>query len=766
MDTFSPTHQPDEGYSEDPLGTSGDNELSSALSNVRTEDLPAWIASNAAYLPLELKKELTMALLNQLPTAAVCEIVERLSPRLYIDFVRYLPTEVCLKILNFLEPDSLINVLRTCRAWYELSLDYKLWERMYHLEGWKVVRNEITKWEQRVTHGLTESIGHLQRMQSTDGHSSKIRRVARDDGDTDIFMSDSMLCLQFDADPAEDLLVSGSSDSDIIVWKFSTGEILQKITKAHYESVLNVKFDKDVLITSSKDKSIKIFNRKPLRFGELGYDSDVFLPAVKKLQYMGYEPELARELPIKPPFSMIGRLEGHGAAVNSIAIRGRQVVSVSGDRHVKVWDWPTMTCTMTIPAHEKGVACVEFDGRRIVSGSSDCAVSIFDAPTGVNIATLKGHEQLVRTLQAGFGDLPYSRHQDIVDARRINQDFLEAVNSGRIDLEDPRPRAREASAGGSRPEDIHAYGNLSLPPDGGGGRRYGRIVSGSYDHSIIIWRRDKEGVWKPAHRLRQNEAATAAHQRAMEELENPDPVARLAQQSSVVAQACGLGQVSLPMPNVHDSQPYLSSGIYTALIDQVVLSGSSMLQQALANYPGLLAHYTYLQKAIDRETSQDMRRDLRLVLEAAVNGLQTARRLQRQESMASNISMAPTAGSAASQGVASVRQGSQTSTTDNDGDAPMPAAPLAQTPAPPAESHQHHTVPSNVPTLHANPPANALHPGQPLPFADNASCRVFKLQFDARKLICCSQASILVGWDFCNGDPELEEASRFFAAID
>jgi len=481
---------------------------------------------------------------------------------------------------------------------------------------------------------------------------------------------------------------------------------------------------------------------------------------------MGYEPELARELPIKPPFSMIGRLEGHGAAVNSIAIRGRQVVSVSGDRHVKVWDWPTMTCTMTIPAHEKGVACVEFDGRRIVSGSSDCAVSIFDAPTGVNIATLKGHEQLVRTLQAGFGDLPYSRHQDVIDARRINQDFLEAVNSGRIDLEDPRPRAREASAGGSRPEDIHAYGNLTLPPDGGGGRRYGRIVSGSYDHSIIIWRRDKEGVWKPAHRLRQNEAATAAHQRAVEELENPDPVARLAQQSSVLAQAPGLGQVSLPMPNVHDSQPYLSSGIYTALIDQVVPSGSSMLQQALANYPGLLAHYTYLQKAIDRETSQDMRRDLRLVVEAAVNGLQTARRLQRQESMASNISMAPTAGSAVSQGAASVRQGPQTSTTDNDGDAPMPAAPLAQTPAPPAEPHQHHTVPSNVPTLHANPSANALHPGQPLPFADNASCRVFKLQFDARKLICCSQASILVGWDFCNGDPELEEASRFFAAID
>jgi F-box and WD-40 domain protein 1/11 len=44
--------------------------------------------------------------------------------------------------------------------------------------------------------------------------------------------------------------------------------------------------------------------------------------------------------------------------------------------------------------------------------------------------------------------------------------------------------------------------------------------------------------------------------------------------------------------------------------------------------------------------------------------------------------------------------------------------------------------------------------------------RVFKLQFDARKIICCSQAPVIVGWDFCNGDPELEEASRFFATVD
>jgi F-box and WD-40 domain protein 1/11 len=44
--------------------------------------------------------------------------------------------------------------------------------------------------------------------------------------------------------------------------------------------------------------------------------------------------------------------------------------------------------------------------------------------------------------------------------------------------------------------------------------------------------------------------------------------------------------------------------------------------------------------------------------------------------------------------------------------------------------------------------------------------RVFKLQFDARRIICCSQTPVIVGWDFANADPKIEEASRFFSAVE
>lgn len=46
------------------------------------------------------------------------------------------------------------------------------------------------------------------------------------------------------------------------------------------------------------------------------------------------------------------------------------------------------------------------------------------------------------------------------------------------------------------------------------------------------------------------------------------------------------------------------------------------------------------------------------------------------------------------------------------------------------------------------------------------SNRVFKLQFDCRRLICCSQNRIIVGWDFANGDEDIIRASEYFAETD
>lgn len=57
MDAFSPAHQPDEGYSEDPLNPPVHQSLAASLATLRSSaDLPSWLASNAFALPLSVKK--------------------------------------------------------------------------------------------------------------------------------------------------------------------------------------------------------------------------------------------------------------------------------------------------------------------------------------------------------------------------------------------------------------------------------------------------------------------------------------------------------------------------------------------------------------------------------------------------------------------------------------------------------------------------------------------------------------------------------------
>lgn len=276
--------------------------------------------------------------------------------------------------------------------------------------------------------------------------------------------SGSVLCLQFDEHPDEDVIISGSSDASVIVWRFSTGEKLQTIQQAHEESVLNLRFSKKWLVTCSKDKLIKIWNRWPLETSDADYPWNSKLlfgpqgappnhPHHPQYQSTWHiqDPSSSSGLNLQNPFnssyskskcipkllaaySPVQALKGHVAAVNAIQLNGDEIVSASGDRVIKLWSLKTGTCEKTYVGHQKGIACIQFDGRTIVSGSSDQTIRVFDRDTQAEIATLRGHHSLVRTVQATKN----------------------------------------------------------------------KIVSGSYDESVRIWRRDEDtGDWSPDHILRQ-----------------------------------------------------------------------------------------------------------------------------------------------------------------------------------------------------------------------------------------------------------------------
>ncbi|KAF3174583.1 hypothetical protein TWF751_004840 [Orbilia oligospora] len=219
----------------------------------------------------------------------------------------------------------------------------------------------------------------------------------------------SVLCLQFDDSPQEDVIFSGSSDTNVIVWRFSTGERLKTITKAHTESVLNLRFNRKYVVTCSKDKYVKVWSRDELQYGAPGFDCAVRQiqlgnnRLIEPSQLPHYIQLAGHSRPTKdlPALTLLHTLVGHNAAVNAIQLNGEEVVSASGDRMIKLWGLKSGNCEKTYVGHHKGIACIQYDGVKIVSGSSDKTIRVWDKDSGAEIARLEGHTGLVRTVQAG-----------------------------------------------------------------------------------------------------------------------------------------------------------------------------------------------------------------------------------------------------------------------------------------------------------------------------------------------------------------------------
>ena len=503
----------------------------------------------------------------------------------------------------------------------------------------------------------------------------------------------SVLCLQFDDSEDEDIIISGSSDTHVILWQFSTGQMMRQITNAHRESVLNLRFDKRFLVTCSKDKTIKIWNRQDLKPGDKNYPIKGIKGGGQCPSYIiafSGIPGTLKFGPSKPehrmsiePYTHLMTLDLHGAAVNAIQIYEDQLVSASGDRCLRVWNIHTGECTTKIEAHAKGIACVQYDGKRIVSGSSDNTIRIWDPISHVEVARLEGHSRLVRTIQAAFADVPGGRERLEVEAAEVDRQWRIAQQNGQ--LTQPSRRGPHPVPGSRKPKDLRGI-NAKIPPSGGGGR-WSHIVSGSYDETVIIWKKTEEDGWVIGHKLRQEEALTAA---------GPELPSRSEQGQSENLQ------------------------------DQPIVAGPLAPPHNMA---------------------------AQLIAQAAANA-----RAQQAE--------APNAHGIVASGPAALPPLQTPITQNNQAPPPNPhnvtAAHQAHPPALNAQHpfvngppHPHPHLPGNRPNLMAN--AQNGPGGQP-------NARVFKLQFDARRIICCSQDPKIVGWDFANGDEDIMECSRFFAA--
>jgi F-box and WD-40 domain protein 1/11 len=173
----------------------------------------------------------------------------------------------------------------------------------------------------------------------------------------------SILCLQYD----EKILVTGSSDSDLLIWDIKTYEPIRRLRK-HSGGVLDVALDAKHIVSCSKDSRIIVWDRET------------------------YEPK--------------GELTGHRGPVNAVQLRGHLLVSASGDGIARLWNLNEMKLVKEFSAKERGLAAVEFseDMKYVLAGGNDNITYKFETETGREVMQFTGHSQLVRSLWLDSGN--------------------------------------------------------------------------------------------------------------------------------------------------------------------------------------------------------------------------------------------------------------------------------------------------------------------------------------------------------------------------
>lgn len=201
----------------------------------------------------------------------------------------------------------------------------------------------------------------------------------------------SVLCCRIHEE--SDLFVISEVDGFVELWRLSTAQLVKK-WKAHADSVLSLALGGEVLITGSRDKSIKAWSVAQLLSRAAGDDATADVDDSS-------DPE---------PLRTIGAAT---AAVNFIALAAdeKSVFAGSGDGSLRQWylssgdEKPSRDFESPGDGHPRRGICslsLTRSGRRLVSGHSDGKLRVFDAEQATELTCIDAHgTHLTRSVCTG-----------------------------------------------------------------------------------------------------------------------------------------------------------------------------------------------------------------------------------------------------------------------------------------------------------------------------------------------------------------------------
>ena len=393
-----------------------------------------------------------------------------------IDFISILPQELSLKILSYLDCQSLCNATRVCRKWQKLADDDRVWYHMceQHIDrkcpncGWGLPLLHMKRARIQQSKGSTDvqaqgtrpwKVIYRERFKVESNWRKGHCRIQEFKGHMD-----GVLTLQFNYR----LLFTGSYDSTIGIWDLFTGKLIRRLS-GHSDGVKTLYFDDRKLITGSLDRTIRVWN------------------------YITGE--------------CISTYRGHSDSVLSVDSYQKVIVSGSADKTVKVWHVESRTC-YTLRGHTEWVNCVKLHPKSFscFSCSDDTTIRMWDIRTNSCLKVFKGHVgQVQKVVPLTIKDTENLATDNTSDGSTLQDDsaMADGVNESEtpsdeqeIALDETIPYPTHLLSCGLdntiklwdvktgkciRTQFGHVEGVWDIAADNF------RIISGSHDGSIKVW---------------------------------------------------------------------------------------------------------------------------------------------------------------------------------------------------------------------------------------------------------------------------------------
>ncbi|KAK0942557.1 SCF ubiquitin ligase complex subunit cdc4 [Friedmanniomyces endolithicus] len=182
-----------------------------------------------------------------------------------------------------------------------------------------------------------------------------------------------------------DTLVSGSYDTTVRVWRISTGDLVHRL-QGHTQKVYSVVLDhtRNRCISGSMDNLVKVW--------------DILTGAC------------------------LFNLEGHTSLVGLLDLSSDRLVSAAADSTLRIWDPETGSCKATLSAHTGAITCFQHDGQKVISGS-DRTLKMWNVRNGECVRDLL-------TELSGVWQVRFDERRCVAAVQRNNYTYIEVLDFG------------------------------------------------------------------------------------------------------------------------------------------------------------------------------------------------------------------------------------------------------------------------------------------------------------------------------------------------